>query len=84
MENEKQSRSELSATILRYLAACPHAADTVEGVVSWWLPRQRYSDARAAIEQILEEMVAEGLVTKVNLPDNKVIYTCSEKQNGDR
>jgi Fe2+ or Zn2+ uptake regulation protein len=84
MENEKQNRSEQRATILRYLAACPRAADTKEGVVHWWLARQRYNDTYAVIEQILEELVAEGLVTKVTLPDNKVIYTCPEKYNNDK
>ena len=81
MTDEEQNRREQRAAILRYLAACPHAADTVAGVVDWWLPRQRYSDAYAAIEEILEEMVAEGLVIKVSLPDNLVIYTCPEKKN---
>ena len=82
MENDKQNYSEQRAAILLYLAACPHAADTVEGVVNWWLPRQRYEDTREAIEKILEELAAEGLVLKTHLPDNKVMYTCPEKKSG--
>ena len=82
MTNDKQNYYEQRAAILRYLAACPHAADTVEGVVNWWLPRQRYEDTREAIERILEELAAEGLVLKTHLPDNKVMYTCPEKKSG--
>jgi Fe2+ or Zn2+ uptake regulation protein len=78
-ENEKSRYLEQRETILRYLEAAPHAADTVEGVVIWWLPRQRYRDAYQDIEKILEELTAEGLVVKTRLLDNKVIYSCKPR-----
>lgn len=73
MKKNGQRRLEQRESILRYLAACPRAADTVEGVASWWLARQRLHDTRQAIEEILEELVAEGLLGKVNVANN-VIY----------
>jgi hypothetical protein len=76
-ENDTSRRLEQRETILRYLAANSRAADTVEGVVNWWLPRQRYLDTYEAIENILEELAAEGLVVKTRLPDDKVIYSCT-------
>lgn len=69
-------------SILRYLAEHPHAADTLEGVVVWWLSRQRFNDTRAAIEQVLEELVVEGLVTKKYSLDNTVIYGSSTPESG--
>lgn len=74
MEKDAQRRLEQRESILRYLAACPHAADTVEGVAGWWLARQRFHDTCQAIEEILEELVSEGLLVKVNLANNTVIY----------
>ena len=76
-ETEKPSHWEQREAILRYLAERPHAADSVEGVVSWWLPLQRYKDTYEDIENILEELVADGHLVKTNMPDNKVIYTCA-------
>jgi len=83
-ENDKSSYLEQREAILRYLAASPRAADTVEGVVNWWLPRQRYHDTYEAIEKILGELAAEGRVVKTRLPDNKVIYTCPTTEKCDR
>lgn len=76
-ENDKPGHHEQREAILRYLAARPNAADTVDGVVNWWIPLQRYQDTYSAIEEILEELADEGLVVKKILPDNKVIYTCA-------
>lgn len=78
-DQDKNDESEQRVTILRYLAATPHAADTVEGVVNWWLSRQRYHDTCEVIEKILEDMVVEGSVIKTTLPDHKVIYACANK-----
>ncbi|MFZ2162592.1 MAG: hypothetical protein WAW02_10275 [Sideroxyarcus sp.] len=78
-DNDKSRYLEQRETILRYLVATPHAADTVEGVVNWWLQRQRYHDAYQDIEKILEQLAVEGLVVKTVLPDNKVIYSCAKK-----
>lgn len=83
-ENEQSGHLEQREAILRYLAARPHAADTVEGVVNWWLPLQRYQDTYETIEKILEGLAAEGLLAKTSLPDDKVIYACPKKQNGNR
>lgn len=73
IENDE---GEQRATIMRYLAERPRAADTVEGVINWWMYRQRYLDTREAIEKILEELVLEGYLVKTTLPENKILYTC--------
>jgi Fe2+ or Zn2+ uptake regulation protein len=78
-ENDNQSRSEQREAILRYLAACPNAADTAEGVLNWWFPRQRYNDTRDAIERALEELAAEGRLARLQLPDGRVIYACAQE-----
>jgi len=51
-------RKRLEDEIVRYLRSHPQAADTVDGVVHWWLPRQRLEEARDAIEGALEALVA--------------------------
>lgn len=77
-EDDNPGHAERRDAILRYLATHAHAADTVEGIVDWWLPLQRYQDTVEEVEKILEELVRSGQVLKTSLPDNKVIYTCAQ------
>lgn len=63
----------LAQDIQRYLLAHPHAADSVEGVLGWWLPRQRYEESAAKVQQALEFLAQRGAVTKRVLA-GKVVY----------
>jgi hypothetical protein len=40
MRPEQERLVEVVDAILRYLHSHPHAADTVEGIAKWWLPRR--------------------------------------------
>ncbi|PUA29320.1 MAG: hypothetical protein B0W54_01595 [Cellvibrio sp. 79] len=79
--DQHQSGNEQREAILRYLEACPNAADTLHGVVEWWIPLQRYHDDYDKIAKILEELFAEGLIEKQVLPDKKVIYKAIRKKD---
>jgi Fe2+ or Zn2+ uptake regulation protein len=60
--------------ILAYLTAHPQAADSLEGIVSWWLPRQRFEQARARIQETLDQLVERGLVERISVADGTVLY----------
>lgn len=64
----------LSDEILRYLRAHPRAADTVDGIVEWWLPRQRRDEAVDQVQRALDALVGRGLVEKIVLVDGTVLY----------
>lgn len=71
------SREEaLIEAILGYLSSHPQAADSVDGVTNWWLANHGPSPARAEVEQALTTMVARGLIRRVELPDDTVLYCC--------
>ncbi len=48
--------------IVEYFRCHPAAADSLDGIVDWWLPQQRYETARAAIQQALDDLVRQGVV----------------------
>ncbi len=73
-QQEEPGLAQLSDEILRYLRAHPQAADTVDGIVEWWLPRQRHNDAVNRVQQALDELVARGLVEQMTLVDGTVLY----------
>jgi hypothetical protein len=60
--------------IVDYLRAHPAAADTVEGIVTWWLPLQRYENSKAAIQKALHDLVREGQVDEVTIGNGVWLY----------
>jgi hypothetical protein len=60
--------------ILRYLAQRPNAADTIEGIKRWWLPRIRLDSAASDIERALNHLVRSGKVLASELPDGSTVY----------
>ena len=73
-QQDELGLARLSDEILRYLRAHPQAADTVDGIVEWWLPRQRHDEAVDQVQLVLDELVARGLVEKITLVDGTVLY----------
>jgi len=69
-----ESEMEIERSVLAYLHSHPQAADTLRGIVNWWLPRQRYESGCLRIEHVLDRLVAEGLLHCDELPDGEVLY----------
>ena len=75
MVSDAQRVRSVAEEIARYLTDHPGAADSVEGILNWWLARQRYADSKAEVEQALEELVKQNKVKRATLPDGTVIYS---------
>jgi hypothetical protein len=71
--------SDVMEEILSYLRNHPNAADTLDGILNWWLPRQRYETEQKRIEQGLEHLVTQGLVSKKVLSDGTILYLRNEE-----
>ena len=48
--------------ILSYLAENPDAQDTLKGISEWWLSEQPGRRNAAAVEEVVKNLVADGLV----------------------
>ena len=70
---------QLADAIRQYLSKHPDAADTLEGVVNWWLLRQRYENAMAMVNQALELLVQQGDLTKIKHRGSPPIYKLRER-----
>jgi hypothetical protein len=64
----------LCGAILGYLRTHPQAADTVAGIVEWWLPRYLHAEAVERVQAALDELVAQGWVEKIVLVGGTVLY----------
>lgn len=69
-----QDEGEIERAVLAYLHRHPQAADTLHGIVNWWLPQQRYESGCQRIERVLSELVARGLLSRDLLPHGEVLY----------
>jgi len=75
---------EIKRSILTYLRCHPQAADTLRGIVNWWLPQQRYESDCQRIEYALGALVAQGKLRCVRLPDGEVLYASLDKRTTSR
>ncbi len=50
----------IAQEIKRYLDTHPNAADSLDGIVQWWLPRQRYGDAIEKVKKAMDRLVQTG------------------------
>lgn len=80
-----QDDGEVRHSVLAYLRSHPQAADTLSGIVNWWLPQQRLETGRRRIEQVLDELVDADLLRRDQLPDGEVLYALErrEKASGE-
>jgi hypothetical protein len=66
---------EIEDAVVSYLRNHPEAADTLDGIVSWWLPLQRYEIGKARIEVVLAHLVEAGILRRDQLPDGAKLYS---------
>ncbi|HWK53141.1 MAG TPA: hypothetical protein VNR18_02130 [Hyphomicrobiales bacterium] len=62
-----------------YLAQRDGAADTFQGLVSWWLFRQRLVDAEHKVRLAVEYLCERGVIRKHALADGSVLYMAAPK-----
>ena len=61
--------------LTRYVLAHPRGADTLDGVVSWWLPPDLAQIALPSeVEHALQELIARGLIEQRWLPSGQLLY----------
>lgn len=83
MEYDKSESdlAELHNVIVDYLKNNPNAADSLEGIMNYWLPLAYENGDAAKIEQVLEQLIAEGRVKKITLVGGTVLYRQGELRN---
>ena len=71
----------LRDVIQHYLMKNPNAADSLQGIMSWWLPFMYGKVEAARVKQVLEQLIAEGVVRKVTLVDGTILFRRREPRN---
>lgn len=82
MPADQGEAAELAAQIRQYLEAHPAAADTLDGIVSWWLPCPGKAYRAESLEHALELLAAAGVVETIRRSDGHVIYRRAPPEPG--
>lgn len=72
--NKSKDERETRRYILGYLLDHPHAGDTLEGIVEWWLLHQKIRFETRNVSHAVSELIAEGLIVTHKGPDSRIIY----------
>jgi hypothetical protein len=75
-----EEKQEVACDILAYVAEHPEASDTLEGIVEWWLLRQKIEYQTRIVKEALGELVEKGLLVKQMTKDSRIRYRANEEK----
>jgi hypothetical protein len=79
-KQERNAIWEMALKILRYLDENPNAADTVEGILQWWLLDRAIIEEEKAVSQALDSLVKSNLIVAVQTADARQHYRLNTQQ----
>lgn len=65
---------EIAHKIRRYLSDHPNAADSLDGVVHWWLARQQVELSAEKVKMALDYLVSNDLMSRTTTAGGKEVY----------
>lgn len=74
--------SEIAESIERYLTQRPEAADTAEGISTWWLSSPLGADALPAVLAALLQLEARGVVVRMEREGGATIFSSALRGRG--
>jgi Fe2+ or Zn2+ uptake regulation protein len=74
--------SDICRGILQYLHDHPEAADSLDGIASWWLPQSGQSVTLESVQAALAQLVAEHRIARIDLADGRTLFQSIDKVSG--
>lgn len=75
--DDRAAQDYVQYELLGYLARRPHARDTFDGILHWWLFDQRRSTGHATISAAVSALVALGRLRELRLADGAIVYAAT-------
>jgi len=69
----------IAREIQLYLFKHPNAADTMEGITSWWLDNSSVPVQVSSVEKALDWLLKQYVVERESLPDGGTIFASRKK-----
>ena len=82
MPDWKERVDSVAQEIERYLETHPHAADSLEGISTWWVSKQQIRQELEVVRAALEQLTHSGIVLSKYVTDkNEVVYRLNNKHH---
>jgi hypothetical protein len=75
-----EKKQQLGEEILQYLIDHPHAQDTLQGIVTWWLLERTIKHRTALVKEVLNNLVADGLIIAQQGSDSQIHYKINRRR----
>jgi hypothetical protein len=72
--DDTRSVEALAREIQAYLDQHPAAADTLEGILAWWIARQRMAESADEVQQALDYLVSQQRIQAHHRQGGTVVY----------
>ena len=72
MKPDQKEHREICQYILAYLYDNPDAGDTFEGIVEWWVLRQRLKFETRKVSEAVARLISEGLIEEHEEADSHI------------
>ena len=73
-DEEEPDIQSLAEEIARYLQGREQVADTLDGILQWWILRQRLHEERRRVERAMAYLHQQGMISIRPLPDGRLLY----------
>lgn len=77
---KEKKKEELAEEILQYLIDHPNAQDTLKGIVTWWLLERTIKRQTALVKEVLDDLVADGLIIAQQGIDSRTLYKINRRR----
>ncbi len=82
MAHSKRAEAAVARRILSYLHSHREAGDTLEGIMRWWMLRQRLSESSEITQRALERLVQTGEVVERRSGAGETMYVARDRTAG--
>jgi predicted HTH transcriptional regulator len=65
MSQENEEERAVTEAFVHYLAKCPQAMDTEEGIAEWWLMRHQAKVAAEMVRKVLKQLTENGRIEQL-------------------
>jgi hypothetical protein len=76
--NEGLAKIYVQQEVFQYISEQHDACDTLEGVVTWWIFKQRLKIGRDTIQRALDALVADGKLRTQTIPGGRTLYVSAD------
>ena len=61
-----------------YLKNHPNAADTIEGIIKWWLPGRRIEASNLIVQRALDYLSSKSVIKSNANLDGNIVYSSNK------